>query len=71
MKYLSKYTSIPIPCVYHWGCTKESPQQLGPFMIEEFMEGENLGDILKKFTGNEADPAILDPAIDEAKLNIV
>ena len=71
MNYLSKYTSIPIPCVYHWGCTKESPQQLGPFMIEEFIEGENLGDILKKSTDNEADPAILDPAIDEAKLNIV
>ena len=35
------------------------------------MEGENLGDLLKKPTGNEADPAILDPDIDEAKLNIV
>jgi hypothetical protein len=40
-------------------------------MIEEFMEGENLGDILKKPTENEADLAILDPDIDEAKLNIV
>jgi hypothetical protein len=40
-------------------------------MIEEFMEGENLGDILKTPTGNEAGPAILDPDIDEAKLDIV
>jgi hypothetical protein len=40
-------------------------------MIEEFIEGENLGDILKKSTGNEADPAILDPDIDETKFNIV
>jgi hypothetical protein len=71
INYLSEYTSIPVPRVYHWGFTEESPQQLGPFMIEEFMEGENLGDILKKPTGNEADPAILDPDIDEAKLNIV
>ena len=71
MNYLSKYTSISVPRVYHWGLTKESLQQLGLFMIEEFMEGENLGDILKKPTENEADPAILDPDIDEAKLNIV
>jgi hypothetical protein len=35
----------------------------------EFMEGENLGDILKKPTSNEADLAILDPDINEAKLN--
>jgi hypothetical protein len=40
-------------------------------MIEKFMEGENLGDILKKPTENEADPAILDPDINEAKLNII
>jgi hypothetical protein len=25
MNYLSEYTSIPIPRVYHGGCTKESP----------------------------------------------
>jgi hypothetical protein len=35
------------------------------------MDRENLGDILKKPTENEADPAILDPDINEAKLNIV
>jgi hypothetical protein len=71
INYLSEFTSIPVPRIYYWGLTKESPQQLGPFMIEKFMEGENLGDILKKPTENEADPATLDPDIDEAKLNIV
>lgn len=71
LNYLAESTSLPVPRVYHWGLTKESPQQLGPFMIEEFMDGENLGDILKKPTENEADLAILDPDIDEAKLNIV
>jgi hypothetical protein len=40
-------------------------------MIKEFIEGENLGDILKKPTENEADLAILDLDIKEAKLNIV
>ncbi|TAQ88810.1 hypothetical protein B7494_g2867 [Chlorociboria aeruginascens] len=71
MNYLSEYTSIPVPRVYHWGLTGESPQQLGPFMIEEFMQGENLGDILRNPTRNEPDPAILDPDIDEAMLDIV
>jgi len=69
MTYLREHTSIPVPCVYHWGLTEESPLQLGPFIIMEFMEGENLGDIMKKPTLNEADLAILDPDINEAKLN--
>ncbi|KAI1134810.1 hypothetical protein F5Y05DRAFT_397476 [Hypoxylon sp. FL0543] len=71
IKYLSEHTSIPVPRVYDWGLTEESPQQLGAFMIEEFMEGENLGDLLKKPTEDETEPAILDPNIDDAKLNVV
>lgn len=35
----------------------------------KFMDGENLGDVLKKPTPNEADLAILNPDIDEAKLD--
>ncbi|KAH6712996.1 hypothetical protein BKA61DRAFT_644090 [Leptodontidium sp. MPI-SDFR-AT-0119] len=69
MNYLRERTSIPVPRVYHWGLAEESPQRLGPFIIMEFIEGENLGDILKMPTPNEADLAILDPDIDEAKLN--
>ncbi|KAG9229911.1 hypothetical protein BJ875DRAFT_537459 [Amylocarpus encephaloides] len=53
--YLREHTSLPVPC-------------LGPFIIMEFMEGENFGDVLKKPTPNEADLAILDPEIDGAKL---
>jgi hypothetical protein len=71
MTYLREHTSIPVPRVHYWGLTEESPQQLGPFIIMEFMEGENLGDILKKPTPNEADLAILDPDINEAKLNSI
>ncbi|KAI1775666.1 hypothetical protein F4818DRAFT_414569 [Hypoxylon cercidicola] len=71
IKYISEHTSIPVPRVHHWGPTEESPQQLGPFMIEDFMEGENLGDVLKKPTEDETDPAILDPDIDEEKLDII
>ena len=32
---------------------------------------QNLGDILQKPTENKADPAILDPDINEAELNII
>lgn len=71
MRYLSQHTSIPVPRVHHWGLTEESPRQLGPFIIEEFMEGEDLGDLLKVPTENEADPIMLDPHIDETKLNFV
>lgn len=71
MNYLCEYTSIPVPRVHHWDLTEESPHQLGPYIIEDFMEGENLGDLLKKPTQNEAETAILDPDIDEAKLNII
>lgn len=71
MKYLSQHTSIPIPRVHHWGLTEVSPRQLGPFIIEEFMEGEDLGDLLKAPTENEADPSMLDPHVDETKLNFV
>ncbi|KAI1426287.1 hypothetical protein F5Y12DRAFT_742660 [Xylaria sp. FL1777] len=71
MKYLSQHTSIPIPRVHHWGLAKESPQQLGPFIIEEFMPGEDLGDLIKTPTENETDPSMLDPDIDDAKLDFV
>jgi hypothetical protein len=37
--------------------------------MSDFMEGENLGNFLAKPTPNKADLAILDPDINEAKLN--
>ena len=48
LRYLLEHTSIPVPRVRDWGLGEESPGLLGPFMIEDFMEGENLGDVLKK-----------------------
>ncbi|KAH7348424.1 hypothetical protein BKA65DRAFT_605849 [Rhexocercosporidium sp. MPI-PUGE-AT-0058] len=46
LNFCSESTRLPFPRVYHWGRTEESPQQLGPFIIEDFMDRENLGDIL-------------------------
>lgn len=40
-------------------------------MIMEFMEGENLGDFLKKPTADNADRAILDPDFSDDKFNCI
>ncbi|KAI1774270.1 hypothetical protein F4818DRAFT_452333 [Hypoxylon cercidicola] len=71
MKYLCEHTNIPVPCVRHWGLTKDSPQQLGPFIIMDLMEGQDLSDILQQPNENTKEPIILDPDIDEAKLDVI
>jgi len=38
MKYLNQNTTIPIPRVISWGFTKEKPQQLGPFIIMDYVD---------------------------------
>ncbi|KAK0621572.1 hypothetical protein B0T17DRAFT_508909 [Bombardia bombarda] len=71
MNYLREHTSIPVPCVRSWGLTEESPQQLGPFIIMDFMEGQDLSDLLQQPTESKEEPIILDPDIDEARLDFV
>jgi hypothetical protein len=39
IEYLREYTTIPLPCIRCWGSAAESPQQLGPFIIMDFIEG--------------------------------
>lgn len=69
MEYLRQHTTIPIPRVHAWGLTKESPRQLGPFIIMDFVNGTLLSTILKQ-PNNEQD-LILDPNIDSARLEKV
>ncbi|KAI0388938.1 phosphotransferase enzyme family protein-like protein [Xylariaceae sp. FL0594] len=71
INYLRHHTSIPIPKVRCWGLTEESPQQLGPFIIMDFAEGKDLSDLLQQPTEDEQEEIVLDPNIDEAKLDIV
>ncbi len=71
MSYLSENTSIPIPRVRCWGLAKESPRQLGPFIIMDFVEGQDLSDLLQQPSENKEEPIVLDPDIDEAKLDFV
>lgn len=67
--FLQENTSIPVPRLISWGLTEDSPKQLGPFMISEFVDGVHLSDILKDPT----DPKRLhlDPAIDKNTLENV
>lgn len=69
MDYLTKHTTIPIPRVYSWGLTADSPHQLGPFIIMDFVPGILLSKILKQPTDSEQDAHVLDPDIDDAKLD--
>ncbi|KAH8746937.1 kinase-like domain-containing protein [Diaporthe sp. PMI_573] len=57
MNYVREHTGIPVPRVRCWGLTEESPQQLGPFIIMDFVEGQSLGRFLAQ------------PTEDKAKLN--
>ncbi|KAI9704074.1 MAG: hypothetical protein M1836_006935 [Candelina mexicana] len=71
MKYLSQNTTIPLPRVISWGLTEESPQQLGPFIIMEYVEGTRLSTILKQPTENNQDDVVLNPDIDNTILDFV
>ncbi len=71
MNYVREHTNIPVPRVRSWGLTEESPQQLGPFIIMDFVEGQNLGRFLAQPTEDKAKLVFLDPNVDEAKLDIL
>jgi hypothetical protein len=71
MSYIRQRTSIPVPRVRSWGLTKDSPGQLGPFIIMDFMPGENLGRFLASLSHEKAEPVFLNPDVDEGKLDII
>ena len=71
LEYLRENTSIPVPRVYHWGPAEDSPWKLAPFMVMEFVEGACLDDLLKKPTESDQNSLILNPDIDQGKLERV
>jgi hypothetical protein len=50
---LLRQTTIPLPKVYSWGLTKDSPSQLGPFIIMEYVEGRRLIDEIQRPVKND------------------
>jgi Phosphotransferase enzyme family len=71
IEYLSQHTTIPLPRVLSWGLTEESPQQLGPFIIMDFIDGTRLSTILKQPTKDDQEDVILNPDIDDATLDTI
>ncbi|KAH7394212.1 phosphotransferase enzyme family protein-like protein [Phaeosphaeria sp. MPI-PUGE-AT-0046c] len=69
IQFLYEHTTIPVPRLFSWGLTEDSPQYLGPFMISEFVEGVHLSDVLK----DPADPKRLhlNPNVDRNILDNV
>jgi hypothetical protein len=49
----------------------ESPQQLGPFIIMNFINKTRLSTILKQPTRDDQEDVILNPDIDNATLNTI
>ena len=71
MSYIRQHTSIPVPRVRSWGLTKDSPGELGPFIIMDFIPGESLGEFLATPCDDKTEPPVLDPDVDEGKLDII
>ncbi|PLB43302.1 hypothetical protein P170DRAFT_419194 [Aspergillus steynii IBT 23096] len=69
MRYIQDRTSIPVPFVLHWGAKTESPLELGPFVLMEYIEHDtNMYDALNIPGCPRAERGILDPDISEEKL---
>ncbi|KAG9770220.1 hypothetical protein ABEF93_006323 [Exophiala dermatitidis] len=66
MEYLRQNTTIAVPHVHSWGLTNESPHQLGPFIMMDFIEGIHLSTILVQPAAPEL---VLDPNIDNELLD--
>jgi hypothetical protein len=71
IEYLRQHTTIPLPRVLDWGLTEESPQQLGPFIIMDFINGTRLSTILKQPTRDDQEDVILNQDIDNATLDTI
>ncbi|KAH6988794.1 hypothetical protein BKA56DRAFT_574628 [Ilyonectria sp. MPI-CAGE-AT-0026] len=71
IQYLRQHTTIPLPCIRCWGSAEESPHQLGPFIIMDFIEGTRLSTFLKQPTEDEDADMILDPTIEEETLDTI
>lgn len=69
IRFIRENTTIPVPRVIAWGLTKDSPQQLGPFIISEFVHGTRLSTVLADPTDRKT--LWLDPNVDEKLLNTV
>lgn len=69
MRFLLDQTSVPIPFVLHSGTKKESPLELSPFIMMDYIEHETkIYDALNIPGCPDEERGILDPNIDQGRL---
>ncbi|OAR04361.1 hypothetical protein LLEC1_07882 [Akanthomyces lecanii] len=69
MRFIQNNTAIPVPFVHHWGTREESPLNIGPFIIMEYMNHEmDMTDALNTLSRVRSDRPILNPDVDEVLL---
>jgi len=69
MRYIAAHTTIPVPHVYRHGTAAENPTGLGPFIIMDWIDHENdICDAHRDPSRPVEQRSILDPAVDEARL---
>lgn len=72
MRFLLDQTSIPVPFVLHSGSKKESPLELSPFIMMDYIEHETkMYDALNTTGCPSEERGILDPNIDENRLEML
>ena len=72
MCFLTDQTSIPIPFILHSGTKKESPLELGPFIMMDYIEHETkMYDTLNTPGRPSDEQGILDPNINKDRLEFL
>ncbi|PYH91907.1 hypothetical protein BO71DRAFT_37162 [Aspergillus ellipticus CBS 707.79] len=70
MRYIKDQTAISLPFIFHWGT--EGPLELGPFILMDYIDHDmDMGDALETPGRVRGEPQILDPNIDEGKLQML
>ncbi|OHF03790.1 phosphotransferase enzyme family protein [Colletotrichum orchidophilum] len=69
IEFIRHNTTIPVPFLHAWGMAHESPRQLGPFIIMDFVEGTLASRILQKPTDDDQEELILNPDLDSSLLD--
>ncbi|KAI9736401.1 MAG: hypothetical protein M1818_006134 [Claussenomyces sp. TS43310] len=72
MRYVADKTTIPVPFIFHYGMTEDSPAGLGPFIIMEYIKhSDDINGILNTPGLERHERPILDPNISVDKLESV
>lgn len=72
MRFLTDQTSIPVPFILHSGTKKESPLELGPFIMMDYIDhGTKMYDALNVPGCPKEERGILDPNIDKDTLEVL